>query len=186
MKRISLTVLLTVMLSLFIIGDAARDKLIDDCQPILKEARDLFVKKDIDGAITKIKVAIKIVPDYHNFHNILSHFYLQKKDYKNQYFSLAKTVKLYEMAKKRGEKRNMTDIYYMNFAAAAVNYSYTLRIEKKYKEEIKLLNIGLKNFTLTMKLAKSGKYYESAKKQAKIIEEELLPRAKKNLNKIGK
>jgi len=86
-------------------------------------------------------------------------------------------IKFYEEAKKRGDKKNMTDLYYMNHAAAAVNYSYALRLKKQYKEEVKYLKVGQKYFKLFMKLAKKGKQYEQAKEQLKILDTELLPPA---------
>jgi hypothetical protein len=171
-----------IMTGSFIIADqTAREKKIDECQPLLKEAVQLHAKKDTDGAIKKMLEAVKAVPDYHNFHNLLAYLYSVKKDYKNQYVSAKKTVELYELARKRGEKRNMTDVFYINLGAACVNYSYELRQKNDFKNEIALLKEGLKNFKLFITLVKEGKERKQALEQINVLEKKLIPKAEKRL-----
>jgi hypothetical protein len=180
-KKAILLVIFIISGSFITADQAARDKKIDECQPLLKEAVELHSKKDTDGAIRKMMEAIKKVPDYHNFHNLLAYLYSVKKDYKNQYLSAKKTVELYELAKKRGEKRNMTDIFYINLGAACVNYSYELRQKNDFKNEVALLKEGLKNFKLFTTLVKAGKERKQTLEQINVLEKELIPKAEKRL-----
>ncbi len=178
-KTIIFAMVMILSFTLFATAEKSREEKIKDCQPLLKESQELFQQNKVDEAIAKMKEAIKIVPDYHNFYSILSYLYTQKKDYENQYLTAKKTVELYEAAKKRGEKKNMTDVFYMNLGAAAVNYSYALRQKKEYKKEVELLQAGLKSFKKFMELNKKGKFFNTAKEQADTIEKDLLPVAKK-------
>ena len=185
-KKIFFITAVFAVSSVFLIAQTERDKKIEECQPILKAAQELYAKKNIDASIKKMQEAVKKVPDYHNFYNNLAFLYSQKKDYKNQYLSASKTVELYELAKKRGEKRNMTDLFYMNLGAAAVNYSYELRQKKDLKGEVELLKEGLKNFKTFVSLVKTGKERETALEQIKVIEKDLLPKAEKSLKEKPK
>jgi hypothetical protein len=182
MNKKAILFLTFIMAGSFLTADqAARDKKIDECQPLLKEAVELYSKRDTDGAIKKMLEAVKKVPDYHNFHNLLAFLYSVKKDYKNQYISAKKTVELYELAKKRGEKRNMTDIFYINLGAACVNYSYELRQKNDFTKEVALLKEGLKNFKLFTTLVKEGNENKQALEQINVLEKELIPKAEKRL-----
>lgn len=185
-KKIFFITAVFAVSSVFLIAQTERDKKIEECQPILKAAQELHAKKNTDAAIKKMQEAVKKVPDYHNFYNILAFLYSTKKDYKNQYLSASKTVELYELAKKRGEKRNMTDLFYMNLGAAAVNYSYELRQKNDFKGEVELLKEGLKNFKTFASLVKTGKERETALEQIKVIEKDLLPKAEKSLKEKPK
>lgn len=185
-KKIFFITAVFAVSSVFLIAQTERDKKIEECQPILKAAQELYAKKNIDASIKKMQEAVKKVPDYHNFYNNLAFLYSQKKDYKNQYLSASKTVELYELAKKRGEKRNMTDLFYMNLGAAAVNYSYELRQKNNFKGEVELLKEGLKNFKTFASLVKTGKERETALEQIKVIEKDLLPKAEKSLKEKPK
>lgn len=185
-KALAFMVIAMIVAGLILAADSVRDKKIDECQPLLKAAQELHSKKDTDGAIKKIQEAIKKVPDYHNFYNILAFLYSTKKDYKNQYLAASKTVEFYEAAKKKGEKRNMTDLFYMNLGAAAVNYSYESRQKSDFKSEVNLLKEGLKNFKTFTTLVKTGKEREVALEQIKTIEKDLLPKAEKKLKEQPK
>jgi hypothetical protein len=186
-KKTLAFIVVTLFTIVFVLSaQSARDKKIDECQPLLKAAQELHTKKDTDGAIKKINEAIKKVPDYHNFYNILAFLYSTKKDYKNQYLSAKKTVELYEIAKKNKENRNMTDLFYMNLGAAAVNYSYECRQKNDFKTEVALLKEGLKNFKAFASLVKTGRERETALDQIKTIEKDLLPRAEKKLKEQPK
>ncbi|MBN2135871.1 MAG: hypothetical protein JW737_09085 [Acidobacteria bacterium] len=180
-KIIAALSIIFILSSLVIFTDEARDKKIDECQPLLKEARDLFAKKDIDGAINKVNEAIAKVPDYHNFYNLLSYFYSVKEDFENQYKTSQKMIELYEQAKKRGETKNMTDMLYLNYAAASINYSLVQRNKKDYKAEVKYLKEGLKYYDKYISIGKDKRGLETAKDQAKIVKEELIPKAEKRL-----
>jgi hypothetical protein len=185
-KKVILLITFIITGSIIFADQTARDKKIDECQPLLKEAVELHAKKDTDGAIRKMLEAIKKVPDYHNFHNLLAYLYSVKKDYKNQYLSAKKTVELYELAKKRGEKRNMTDVFYINLGTACVNYSYELRQKNDFKNEVALLKEGLKNYKLFATLVRTGKERELALEQIKTVEKELIPKAEKRLKEQPK
>lgn len=189
MRKKAFLIIISALIAVSLIAEeqSARDKKIEECNAtLLKEAAQLHSKKDTDGAIKKVLEAVKIVPDYHNFHNLLAYLYSVKKDYQNQYLSAKKTVELYEAAKKRGEKRNMTDLFYMNLGAACVNYSYELRQKKDYEKEVALLKEGSKNFKLFTTIVKTGKEHDIALEQMKTIDDELLPKAEKRLKDQSK
>jgi tetratricopeptide (TPR) repeat protein len=180
-KIIAALSIIFILSSLLIFADAERDKKIDECQPLLKEARDLFAKKDVDGAIKKVSEAISKVPDYHNFYNLLAYFYSVKEDFTNQYTASKKMIDLYELAKERDETKNMTDMLYLNYAAASVNYSLVQRNKKDYKAEVKYLKEGLKYYDKYISIGKDKRGLKTAKEQAKIVKEELIPKAEKRL-----
>jgi len=181
-KRITCFFLIMIFVTVFVPADKDRDKKIEECQPLLREARELHMKGNTKAAIDKIKEAIEKVPDYHNFYNFLAFLYQNQKDFRNQYLAAKKTVELYEKAKERGETRNMNDIFYMNYAAACVNYSYELRQKGDYKAEVEMLVEGLKYFKLFTTLQKDARMRKIAEEQIKVIENDLLLQAKKALS----